>query len=208
MSKLGTSQDTGEFRNNLHKLIEEGVGIMRKYGKSFGNLRGKQSEIYTRNVKMFGSLTKSIQEKEQQNYQRVSSALNVADYSENPQQQGHGQQRQMQREDQQAIIAMEADLVLLEDRAVAIKNIAKDVVVINELMHDLRDLVEEQQIQIDTIGDNVAVAKDNILAGRDQLVKAADHQKKGRSKMCYLLLLLLLVLVALALGVWQLTKKK
>jgi len=82
-----------------------------------------------------------------------------------------------------------------------VRQLEESVVQVNEMFHDLAQLVTEQGVLIDTIEANVVDAKEDVEEGEKQIDKAMDYQKKGRSKMCCILvfvIVIFLVLVAVA----------
>jgi len=79
-----------------------------------------------------------------------------------------------------------------------VKQLEESVIQVNEMFHDLAQIVSEQGVLIDTIESNVVDAKTNVEEGEKEIDKAAEYQKKSRSKMCCILvfsIILLLVVV-------------
>ncbi|KAH9518851.1 Syntaxin-16 [Bulinus truncatus] len=70
-----------------------------------------------------------------------------------------------------------------------------DILDVNEIFRELGALVHTQGEVLDTIDSNVERAYTNVESGRDQLIKAAEYQRKSRKKMCCLIVILLVVAV-------------
>ena len=73
---------------------------------------------------------------------------------------------------------------LAEERNKQVTKIAQDVVEIKEAFDDLNELVDEQQVHIDTIEKNVVETKEQVEAGTEHLKTAEKHQISARKKMC------------------------
>merc|ERR1711920_1151367 len=79
------------------------------------------------------------------------------------------------------------NLVAAEEREAAIIQIQKDTEEIAEVFEDLREMVEDQQVDVDILEANAEQTAANVQA----LDKAAEYQKAKRKKMCMILLCLL-----------------
>jgi len=91
-----------------------------------------------------------------------------------------------------------------------IRQLEESVYQVNEMFHDLSQIVSEQGMLIDTIESNVVDAKYNVEEGEREIDKAAEYQKKSRSKMCCILvfsIVLILIVVLLVVLPSVLTRK-
>jgi len=80
-----------------------------------------------------------------------------------------------------------------------VRQLEESVAQVNEMFHDLAQIVTEQGVLIDTIESNVVNAKDNVEEGEKEIDKAMDYQKKSRSKMCCILVFSIIVLLVVVL---------
>lgn len=92
-------------------------------------------------------------------------------------------------------VVIEDDLSLLREREERIRQLESDVLDVNEIFKDLGAMISEQGEMLNDIEANVERAYTNVDSGTEQLVKAADYQKKSRKKMCCLLITFLIIAV-------------
>lgn len=88
---------------------------------------------------------------------------------------------------------------MVEDRDQELQSILNSIKSLHEMFADLHTLVIEQGTLLDRIDHNMNVTHDRIVAGKKELVKAAEHQKAGTFKLCVLLLIILIIGFAIAL---------
>ncbi|CAG5123260.1 unnamed protein product, partial [Candidula unifasciata] len=103
------------------------------------------------------------------------------------------QQRTQILQEQEEII--EDDLALIREREERIHQLEADILDVNEIFRELGALVSAQGEVLDTIDSNIERAAVQVDAGREQLVKAADYQRKSRKKMCCIVVILLVVAI-------------
>jgi len=100
-------------------------------------------------------------------------------------------------------IQMEAQRAYIDgvnlQRAEQIAQLEDAISQVNEMFHDLAQIVADQGVIIDNIESNVVEAKKNVEEGEKEIDKAAEYQKKGRSKMCYILVFALVILLIVVL---------
>ena len=72
-------------------------------------------------------------------------------------------------------------------RNAAIKQLAADVVIVNELFKDTHSLVIEQGDILNNIEYNVENAESNVKKGVEQIVVANKNQKRSRKCLCWFL---------------------
>jgi len=80
-----------------------------------------------------------------------------------------------------------------------VRQLEESVIQVNEMFHDLAQIVSEQGVLIDTIEANVVTAKENVEEGERQIDKAGEYQKKSRSKMCCILIFSIIILLVVVL---------
>jgi len=80
-----------------------------------------------------------------------------------------------------------------------IRQLESNVIMVNEMFHDLATIVKEQDVLIDNIDSNVTNALADVEEGEKEIDKAANYQKKSRSKMCCILALVSIILLVVIL---------
>jgi hypothetical protein len=93
-----------------------------------------------------------------------------------------------QQEQQEVQIQMEDDQL---ERREALRIVAKDVHVLNEMMVDLAGLVEEQDEIVTHLSSSVQSTRVHVEKGELELLQASEYQKRKRSRAVCLLLVLL-----------------
>ncbi|CAH8608556.1 unnamed protein product [Heterobilharzia americana] len=86
-------------------------------------------------------------------------------------------------------------------RAHEMEQLESDIVQVNELFTTLATYIHDQGSLVDSIGDNIEVAYEQVQSGTEQLSTATKHRKSARRKKCICLGLIVLILFILALGV-------
>lgn len=94
------------------------------------------------------------------------------------------------------------DLILIEEREQAIRQLESDIVDINDIFKDLGVMVHEQGDMIDSIEANVETTHVNVQSGTQHLSRASAHQGSSRKKICILLIILAVVGVVIGLIIW------
>eukprot|EP00475_Leptophrys_vorax_P034388 TRINITY_DN5541_c0_g1_i1.p1 TRINITY_DN5541_c0_g1~~TRINITY_DN5541_c0_g1_i1.p1 ORF type:complete len:278 (+),score=66.05 TRINITY_DN5541_c0_g1_i1:42-875(+) len=227
MKQMGTSTDTKTFRRKLHGHVAEGMQLSQEINRELRGFQGvKKNRLniaYHKELKKLEDLGKELLLKDRQMLARLSTN-NLNEYLPTDKQSsvgmrsnhdivdlehGNSQSRQEQRQDLSSprISAMNAtrqeldpDVAMLDDRSLALRDIAAEVQMVNEIMKDMAYLVEEQQVVVDRIEVNTTTAAEKTKEGEQQIKEAAKYQKKSRNWQCWLLLILLLVLTGLVLG--------
>lgn len=91
------------------------------------------------------------------------------------------------------LLAMDGELVMqeniLQERESEIRKIEVGMVEVLDVMKELGTLVHEQRGGVDFLQDNIMQARGRIQQGQQEIVKASEHQRKYREKMCYLLMI-------------------
>ncbi|ODV82701.1 hypothetical protein CANARDRAFT_122218 [[Candida] arabinofermentans NRRL YB-2248] len=78
-----------------------------------------------------------------------------------------------------------------------IESLAREL---NDLTNTLQDLVVEQDIQFDSINQNVDVAQTQLERGDANIVKAVEHAKSARKKKWILIAILAVIIIAIVVG--------
>ncbi|KAG9070664.1 hypothetical protein KI688_008203 [Linnemannia hyalina] len=91
------------------------------------------------------------------------------------------------------LLAMDGELAMqeniLQERESEIRKIEVGMVEVLDVMKELGTLVHEQRGGVDFLQDNIMQARGRIQQGQQEIVKASEHQRKYREKMCYLLMI-------------------
>ncbi|KAG0072001.1 hypothetical protein BGZ89_008617 [Linnemannia elongata] len=91
------------------------------------------------------------------------------------------------------LLAMDGELAMqeniLQERESEIRKIEIGMVEVLDVMKELGTLVHEQRGGVDFLQDNIMQARGRIQQGQQEIVKASEHQRKYREKMCYLLMI-------------------
>ncbi|KAF9284280.1 hypothetical protein BGZ88_010053 [Linnemannia elongata] len=91
------------------------------------------------------------------------------------------------------LLAMDGELAMqesiLQEREFEIRKIEIGMVEVLDVMKELGTLVHEQRGGVDFLQDNIMQARGRIQQGQQEIVKASEHQRKYREKMCYLLMI-------------------
>lgn len=81
------------------------------------------------------------------------------------------------------------------EREEEVRQLESNVIQVNEMFHDLAQIIKEQDVLIDNIDSNVTRALDDVEEGEKNIDKAVTYQKKGRSKMCCILVTAIIILL-------------
>jgi len=115
------------------------------------------------------------------------------------------QERQslLEAERREQAVQMEAQRAYIDgvnlQREEEVRQLEESVIQVNEMFHDLAQIVSEQGVLIDTIESNVVDAKTNVEEGEKEIDKAVEYQKKSRSKMCCILVFAIIILLVVVL---------
>ncbi|CAH8531516.1 unnamed protein product [Schistosoma turkestanicum] len=100
-------------------------------------------------------------------------------------------------EQKQVSLESKADI----QRAHEMEQLESDIVQVNELFTTLATYIHDQGTIVDSIGDNIEVAYEQVQSGAEQLSTATKHRKSARRRKCILLGLVLLILFIIALAI-------
>jgi t-SNARE complex subunit (syntaxin) len=196
LAQLGTAGDTkelrskmGKDRNDAKKLCQT---IMQKFKQNQGGnkqLMGKLQDSFETELKKFNSVAKDIEAKERE----VVAAINHRRDSLGA---GGGEDDGQMEENVQFL---EYDVEDLQRRSDGIKQIEKDVQEVSEMFHDLHELVQDQQQNLDIISDNITATKAKTESAHEELLQAEKYQHKARNKKCCILVILVVVITVIVL---------
>lgn len=217
VSFLGTEQDSSQLRQTLKQKQHQGNQLAKETDrliKAFSVLpvgpdqrqRKIQKERllndFSTALNSFQKIQRLVADKEREFVARVraSSRLsggqpdesfgNVSSFPSDSQVQA------------QSEAITEEDLVLIQERELAIRQLESDITDINDIFKDLGMMVHEQGDMIDSIEANVENADVNVQNATQQLARAADYQRGYRKKICILMIVLAVVAVIIGLIIW------
>lgn len=93
-----------------------------------------------------------------------------------------------------------------QKRTTEIQQIERDMTDVAMMFKDLKELVDEQQEDLDTIHKNIEGTLEKTKDSNTQLLKAEEYQTKARKKQCCILFIMLTALVVISLIIWVATK--
>ncbi|KAK7099060.1 syntaxin-7-like [Littorina saxatilis] len=214
LKAIGTERDTPLVRDKIHETSQntnKTVKATTKLLRDANALRsdrtqkmqiGRLTSDFQDAISRFQSLQKKATEKAKtavklgsQN-QQAKPLVAIAGY-EDTDDRRHlvDDDRAAQLQAQEVVI--EDDLSLLREREERIRQLESDVLDVNEIFRDLGAMISEQGEVLNDIEANVERAYSNVEGGNEQLVKAAEYQRKSRKKMCCLLVIFLVVAVVI-----------
>jgi len=169
--------------------------------KKYHTLRQKLVEDFVRIGKDFMNVSQMAAKKEKAPIPEavMKKAQSGADLDNQEKQALLEQERKemaAQLENQRAYI----DGVNLQ-REEEIRQLEQNVAQVNEMFHDLAQIVKDQDVLIDNIDSNISNALENVEEGEKEIDKAAEYQKKSRSKMCCILAICVVILLVLVLAI-------
>nr|CAH8860475.1 unnamed protein product [Trichobilharzia regenti] len=100
-------------------------------------------------------------------------------------------------EQKQITMESKADI----QRAHDMEQLESDIVQVNELFTTLATYIHDQGTLVDSIGDNIEVAYEQVQSGTEQLTTATKHRKSARRKKCICLGLVVLILFIIGLAI-------
>jgi len=215
MKQIGTPRDNHALRSRLRNGVDEAQLQMREITahvkrisamdmsgqekKKYQTLRQKLIEDFVRIGKDFQRVSAIAAEREKapipEAVMRKAQAGAEMDTQEKQALlEAERKEQAAQLENQRAYI----DGVNLQ-REDEVRQLESNVIMVNEMFHDLAEIVKEQDVLIDNIDSNVTHALDDVQQGEKEIDKAMDYQKKGRSKMCCILALVTIILLVVVL---------
>ncbi|XP_005091515.1 syntaxin-7 [Aplysia californica] len=210
MKTLGTPRDNTQLRDKIHetsqstnKVVQATTRLLRTAATKRADRQQKiQLDLLKSNfqdaVQRFQQLQKKVAEKAKSsvklgNQSSQQPLIGIADDDDRTALVQEEQQRVQQLQEQEAVI--EDDLALIREREERIHQLESDILDVNEIFRELGALVHTQGEVLDTIDSNVEAAASHVEEGNEQLVKAAEYQRKSRKKMCCLAVILLVIAI-------------
>jgi len=211
VKQIGTPRDNHALRNRLRNSVDEAQLQMREIAASVKRING---------IDMSGASKKKYHAQRQKliedflntgkDFKRVSELAAVKEKTPIPETVMKKAQAgaEMDAQEKQALLEAERkeqaaqlenqrayiDGVNLQ-RDEEIRQLESNVILVNEMFHDLAQIVKEQDVLIDNIDSNVTHALDDVQEGERQIDKAAEYQKKSRSKLCCILVTVTIILL-------------
>lgn len=171
--------------NNWHVINQEKVNASRSVKQLKGTLRDLEnlrSKLETADVDKFDKISSDVKQdafaalKEYENLERKIK-LDEEDY----QRSSDDEEKQRQEEQEMLQLSKENSVLEVENeeyraRAEAMEQLERDAQGVNELFHDLGNLIHAQGAAVDTIEENIDTTHENVIAGEKQLAKAAKYK--------------------------------
>ncbi|KAG0295828.1 hypothetical protein BGZ98_001209 [Dissophora globulifera] len=95
------------------------------------------------------------------------------------------------------ILALDGELVfqesILQEREIEIKKMEEGMGQVLDVMRELGSLVHEQREGVDYLHDNILQTRGRTRLAQQEILKASEHQRHSREKMCYLIMVVSIV---------------
>lgn len=211
MKNIGTDRDSSQLRDKIHetsqatsKIVQETTKLLRAAATKKAD---KQQKIQLDLLKSnFQDAVQRFQILQKKAANKVKSAVKLGskptseplipiagDDDRSPLvREEELRQNQMLKEQE---VVIEDDLALIREREERIHQLESDILDVNEIFRELGAMVHAQGEVLDTIDQNLYTAADNVESGNEQLIQAAEYQRKSRKKMCCLLAIFLVVAI-------------
>jgi len=209
--QIGTPRDNHALRNRVRNGVDEAQLQMREITAAVKKISAM--DMSTPDKKMYHTRRQKLIEdfvRIGKDFQRVSAMAAEREKAPIPETVMKKAQAgaEMDTQEKQALLEaerkeqaaqLEAQRAYIDgvnlEREEEVRQLESNVIMVNEMFHDLAQIVKEQDVLIDNIDANVTTALTNVEEGEKEIDKAADYQKKSRSKMCCILSLLLIILL-------------
>ncbi|KAG0354938.1 t-SNARE [Gamsiella multidivaricata] len=91
------------------------------------------------------------------------------------------------------ILAVDGELVfqesILQERESEIRKVEEGMGQVLDVMRELGTLVHEQRSGVDFLHDNILQTRGRIQLAQQEVLKASEHQRQSREKLCYLIMI-------------------
>lgn len=132
-------------------------------------------------------------------WQGLTKIKTLFDTDEEPQQQAQQQVQQQVQTQQQPKIITENDMkiqdIIIEERDKELREIANDMIHVNEMMQTMGSLVDQQGDFVDSIRSNITKADEYVESGKKDLEQAEENQKT-EGKLAMIMLMITTTIVA------------
>ncbi|XP_044749437.1 syntaxin-12 [Coccinella septempunctata] len=200
LKNIGTKKDNHGLRNKIHvtqlstndiaavtsKEIRKLKSLMKKGNKQQQLQVEKLEENFKEAIGRYSVVQKEIATKQKAH---LLVSVNIENESYNRQEESSEQEEKQMLQAREMAFEQE----MLMERETRIRQIESDVLNVNEIMRELGTLVYDQGEVIDTIENTIDHAVGNVEEGTEQLLKAAEYQKKRRWKLFWLVLVLSII---------------
>lgn len=210
LKTIGTDRDCKALRDKIHetslntnKTAQATTRLIRSANANRGDRQQRmQLERLTSD---FQEAVQRFQRLQKQASEKVKSAVTLGTHHSKPlvdiagDNQGFNDQKPLLETDDRVAqlqaqeVVIEDDLALLREREERIRQLESDILDVNEIFRDLGAMISEQGEVLNDIEANVERAYSNVDSGNEQLVKAAEYQRKSRKKMCILLVIFFVI---------------
>ncbi|KAI1164679.1 t-SNARE [Nemania serpens] len=218
ISLLGTKRDNPRLRERVSAALEESTVQFKEVGEGIKKIQAwsdvtptqkyaqqKLSRELKTALADFQSLQRTALEKQRASVSAARSALDHESPGEAGASGHHGEQLQLQEQEQVHLVAQdEVDFqdALITEREDEIRHIEEGVSDLNVLFQQVAQIVSEQGDQLVTIEENAVNVRDDTRGADHELRSAARYQKNARSKACCLLLVLAVIMTIVLLAVF------
>ncbi|KAF4521367.1 hypothetical protein B566_EDAN006956 [Ephemera danica] len=228
VNQLGTTQDSQELKTQLHQIQHYTQQLAKDTNSNLKELNAipmptsqseqrqwkmqkeRLAEEFTAALSSFQATQRRAAQKEKEDMQRVRANSGFGDpFAGGFAPPGGRRSEQLielqdQHERQQAQLQEERDLIELEEREQAIRQLESDISDVNQIFKDLGAMVHEQGEVIDSIEAHVEKTEIFVAEGAQQVRQASHFQSKARMKKFILFSCLAVVLiVVISIIVWQ-----
>ncbi|KAI1156641.1 t-SNARE [Nemania diffusa] len=219
ISLLGTKRDNPRLRERVSAVLEESTVQFKEVGEGVKKIQAwsdvtptqkysqqKLSREFKAALAEFQSLQRTALEKQRASVSAAKSALDHEPAGEAGASDRHGEQLQLQQQQEQVHLAAQDEVdfqdALITEREEEIRHIEEGVSDLNVLFQQVAQIVSEQGEQLQTIDNNVINVRDDTRGADLELRSAARYQKNARGKACCLLLVLAVIMTIVLLAVF------
>lgn len=212
LRSIGTERDTPTTRDKIHetstntnKIVQATTRLIRSANALRGDRQQKMqierlTSDFQESISRFQTLQKKATEKVKAAVKLGSQAQSSKPLVDTSEVGDADDRRRLMEDDRVAQlqaqeVVIEDDLSLLREREERIRQLESDILDVNEIFRDLGAMVSEQGEVLNDIEANVERVYSNVEGGNQQLIKAAEYQRKSRKKMCCLLVIFLVVTI-------------
>jgi len=207
-------KDTHELREQLRETMETTRNLAAKTNDKFRELgqlprnTNEQEKLFRKLKNDLQNCNKSIREVTSLAQKKTTTSVPKKSYNAYEEEEKEDREPTIQQAKKSELMEIDGDLdiqdAIIEEREEDINQIEQDVRAVNSMFIDLADLVQEQAPMIESIEANITQSVTNVSKGVTDLQKAQEHQRTGRSLMCWVMLILVIIIgagiIALILG--------
>jgi len=210
LKTLGTRRDTQGMRDSIHVIqmsanqvvnqtsqeLVQLASVARTAGDRMFHLQVERLKSeFEKSLQRYSSLQKDVAAKMKSTLPFNHWEENVAPNPNNDLDEVAEQRHQKLQELKQ----VEFEQEMLIERELRVRQIESDMIDVSQIMRELSAMVQEQGENINSIENNIDRAGSHVEEGRQQLEKAASHQRKHRKWLCFLTGIGLMVVMVIGL---------